>query len=72
MQGIDHKLRPPELTPLASPDRKMVRRGASGGSSELLSPAQQRLVDERVRSDLERVGSDFPYDEVYGNPAFLA
>lgn len=72
MRGIDHKLRPPELTPLASPDRKMVRRGASGGASELLRPDQLRLVDERVRADLLRIGSDFPYDEVYADPAYLA
>ena len=49
----------------------MVRRGAHGGSSELLTPAQQRHVDDYCRSELRRLGSDFPYEEfcdVAGDP----
>jgi Sulfotransferase domain len=48
-------------------DRSMVRSGKSGGSSELLTPAQQRQIDDYCRADLKRLGCDFPYDEVYGS-----
>ena len=41
----------------------MVRRGAQGGSSELLTPAQQRRIDDYCRAELRRLGSDFPYEE---------
>jgi hypothetical protein len=40
-----------------------VRNGAQGGSSELLSPAQQRIIDVYFRAELERLGSDFPYEQ---------
>jgi hypothetical protein len=41
----------------------MIRRGMQGGSSELLSPEQQRQVDEYFMAELRRLGSDFPYQE---------
>ena len=41
----------------------MIRAGRQGGSSEMLSPAQQRRIDEYFTSELKRLGSDFPYDE---------
>jgi len=41
----------------------MVRRGAQGGSSELLSLEQQRRIDDYCRAELRRLGSDFPYEE---------
>jgi len=42
------------------------RGGTSGSSSDLLTPAQQKQIDDFCRADLKRLGSDFPYDEVYG------
>ncbi len=47
----------------------MIRRGVSGGSSELLSSEQKRFIDTHSKADLERLGSDFPYDDVWGNQA---
>jgi hypothetical protein len=47
----------------------MMRAGKAGGSNELLTAAQQRFIDDRCRTELERLGCDFPYDEVYGAPA---
>ena len=66
MKGIDDKFKPPALSPWSSPNRQMVRRGVSGGSSELISPEQQRFIDNQCKAELESFGSDFPYDEVWG------
>ena len=66
MQEVNHKFTPPALSPWAATTRWMMRRGVSGGSSELLSTGQQRVIDDHCRADLRRLGSDFPYDEVWG------
>lgn len=68
MQGIGHKFNPPAITPLASPAQKMLRRGKSGTSGELLSAAQQRKIDEWVRTRLSELGSAVAYDEIWGQP----
>ena len=57
---------PPALTPWSSPNRQTIRRGASGGSAELLSPEQQRFIDAQCKVGLARLDSDFPFDEVWG------
>jgi hypothetical protein len=44
----------------------MVRRGEHGSADELLDDAQKRRVDDYWRAELQRLGSDFPYDELYG------
>ena len=44
----------------------MMRRGQSGGSSELLTPEQQQRIDDHCRAELARLGCDFPYDAVFG------
>ena len=44
MHGIDHKFGMGRVIPWLKPGR-MLRKGAQGGSSELLSAAQQREVD---------------------------
>ena len=41
----------------------MVRKGADGGSSELISPAQAKRIDEYFIAELKKLGSDFPYEE---------
>jgi hypothetical protein len=51
--------------PWANSRGTMVRRGKAGGSNELLTPEQQRRIDDYWRSELLRIGSDFPYDEHY-------
>ena len=65
MKGIDSKFYPPPLTPWATRKGSMIRKGKAGGSSELLTPAQQERVDDACRAELARLGSDFPYDEVF-------
>ena len=41
----------------------MIRKGAQGGSSELLSLQQQREMDAYFMAELKRLGSDLPYEE---------
>lgn len=48
------------------PRGRMLRRGATGGSSEMLSREQQARVDRLVLGQLEALGSDFPYREFFG------
>jgi hypothetical protein len=62
MQQNDHKFQVGKLIPWrkAGP---MLRKGAQGGSSELLSKDQQRAIDARFVSELAWLGSDLPYDE---------
>jgi hypothetical protein len=68
MKQIGHKFDAPGA-PWASAAGAMMRRGTRGGSSELLSPAEQRRIDDYWRAELERLGCDFPYDEAFGvNP----
>ena len=66
MKGLGDKFAPPALTPWSSPNRQTIRRGTSGGSAELLSPEQQRFIDARCKAGLARLGSDFPFDTVWG------
>ncbi len=68
MKGIEGRFDAGALTPLASHKGQMIRRGASGGSSELLSSEQQTTIDDFFRDDLKALGSDFPYTETYCDP----
>jgi hypothetical protein len=71
MNAAGHRFEPGRVVPW-SKEKAMMRRGASGGSSELLTPEQQRLIDGHCRAELARLGCDFPYDAVFGSPAGAA
>lgn len=43
----------------------MVRAGKVGGSAELLTPQQQAAIDRHFQAELARLGSDFPYAQVF-------
>ena len=62
MKRIDEKFRPGRMIPWG-PESSMIRKGTQGGSSELLSPEQQRQIDLRFMAELKQLGSDFPYEE---------
>jgi Sulfotransferase domain len=62
MKGIDHKFRMGKIIPWR-PEGAMMRKGAQGGSSELLSRERQREMDAYFTTELKRLGSDFPYEE---------
>ena len=42
---------------------QMIRKGAQGGSSEMLTPARQREMDTHFMAELKRLGSDLPYED---------
>jgi hypothetical protein len=62
MKGIDHKFRMGKIIPWL-PEGAMIRKGAQGGSSELLSRERQKEMDAHCIAELKRLGSDFPYEE---------
>ena len=62
MKRIDHKFRMGKIIPWL-PEGAMIRKGAQGGSSELLSRERQREIDTHFMAELKRLGSDFPYEE---------
>ena len=63
-----HEMQFAPLVVLAKPTKPvlMMRSGQSGKSGQLLSPAQQAAIDDFCREYLRKLGSDFPYDEVFG------
>lgn len=44
---------------------KMMRKGKTRGSKELLTQEQQARIDRYCLGELERIGSDFPYREYF-------
>jgi Sulfotransferase domain len=62
MKRIDHKFRMGKMIPWL-PEGAMIRKGAQGGSSELLSRERQCEMDTHFMAELKRLGSDFPYEE---------
>jgi hypothetical protein len=62
MKRIDDKFGVWKMTPWSS-SGTMMRKGTQGGSSELLSPEQQRHVDAYFMAELKRLGCDLPYEE---------
>jgi hypothetical protein len=65
MKKIGDKFDPP-MSPWGSSRGAMMRRGQRGGSSELLSAADQQRIDDYWRAELRRLNCDFPYDEAFG------
>lgn len=64
MKAVAAKFEPGRVMPW-SKDSAMLRRGTSGGSGELLTPEQQRHIDDYCRAELKRLDCDFPYDEAF-------
>jgi hypothetical protein len=62
MKQNDRKYAMGQLVPWREPGA-MIRKGAHGGSSEMLSPERQRQIDQHFIAELRRLGSDFPYEE---------
>jgi hypothetical protein len=56
-------------SPWTNSQGSMLRRGESGRSGELLSPEQQRRIDDYWRAELGRMRCDFPYDTAFGRAA---
>lgn len=65
MRAVGERFDLGPFTPLGSRETRMVRRGAAGGSAELLTDQQRHRIDDHCESALRQLGSDFPYAEVY-------
>jgi Sulfotransferase domain len=63
MKQIDDKFRAWEMIPWTSTAAPMMRKGDKAAPSELLTPEQQRRLDEHFMNELRRLGSDFPYEQ---------
>ena len=63
MKAINHKFSPI----IGDSDLiDVVRKGKTGSGSELFTPEQLARVDALCADKLKRLGSDFPYDELFG------
>jgi hypothetical protein len=62
MKTIDDKFSTGKFLQFGKP-AAMMRKGTEGGASELITPAQARRIDEYFIAELQRLGSDFPYEE---------
>jgi hypothetical protein len=56
-------LPPPPFGSNMSPT--LIRKGESGASAELITQAQQAVIDRFCQAELQRLGSDFPYTAVF-------
>ena len=62
MKRVENKFEMWDLIPWRK-HSPMIRKGAQGGSSKLLSVQQQREMDAYFMAELSRLGSDLPYEE---------
>jgi hypothetical protein len=68
MKSIDDRFAPFQNAPWHRPSA-MMRKGKQGASSELLTLERQREIDAVCIAELQRLGSDLPYDEICGKSA---
>jgi Sulfotransferase domain len=68
MKNIDHKFYPGAVTPFAYGTGRMMRKGKRGTSGEILSQKDQKRIDAYMKTQLQELGSDFPYDEMFDLP----
>jgi hypothetical protein len=68
MRNIDDKfLHMPKENLSWGKSLKMIREGKAGNSQELLTSEQQHRIDQHCGAELKALGSDFPYDLLFGN-----
>jgi len=66
MKAHESQFAPPKPLLTKDADRpKMVRSGRAGASDEALGRAQQAELDRLCQAELKRLGSDFPYAEMF-------
>lgn len=65
MKKNQHRFDTGMVVPWSKPEGRIIRRGEAGGSGELLTPEQQKRIDDYWRGELERLGCDFPYDKAF-------
>jgi hypothetical protein len=65
MKTHEEQFVPPSLIFRKNQDR-MIRSGKTGASGEFINAEQQSRIDGLALSQLQRLGSDFPYAELFG------
>lgn len=65
MRRISDRFDLQPFTPLGEAGARIVRTGGSGGAEALLTSEQRRRIDDHCERELARLGSDFPYREMY-------
>ena len=64
MRRLKEKFDPGRVVPWGKAC-SMLRNGRCGDAGELLGPELRQLIDEHSRTELRRLGCDFPYDLAY-------
>ena len=64
MKKHDHQFAPPKF-PFVHEQPAMIRSGKTGNTGELLSREQQAAIDAYFIAELQRLGSDFPYEQLF-------
>lgn len=67
MKAHEERFAPPifPLTGAGGRSAKMLRSGKSGNAGELYDRDQQAAIDRHVMAELQALGSDFPYRELF-------
>jgi hypothetical protein len=66
MSAIENKFTPiPKGTLPWGEGLKMMREGKAGNAHEMLTPEQRARIDAHFAAELARLGSDFPYAELF-------
>ncbi len=65
MKQIARKFDFIKFAPWSKQEGAAIRKGQRNNSGELLSHALQKRIDNHCRTELKRLGCDFPYDEAF-------
>jgi hypothetical protein len=68
MKSIAHRFDLGTRHPAHRAGGRMIRRGQSGGSAELLTAEEQQRIDGHFRAELASLSCDFPYSEAFAAP----
>lgn len=66
MREINAKFYPVRQSLWTDPEGKIIRKGTVGDGQSLFSPESLAWFDQQMATGLARLGSDFPYDDIYG------
>lgn len=68
MKTINHKFYPANRSMFSYANGDMIRRGKTGRGKDLFSSEELARVDTYFSKKLRKLGSRFPYDDLYGRP----
>ncbi|HIE01647.1 MAG TPA: sulfotransferase domain-containing protein [Thiotrichaceae bacterium] len=71
MKQHNQQFAPPKL-PFVRQTPVMIRNGKTSNTSELLTREQQATIDKYFIAELKRLGSDFPYEQMFTVVRYIA